>query len=75
MNELPKRKQVRLKDYDYSDTGSYFITICTKDRQKILCNIVGRDDLGTPNKFKNPQLYNKHQNVSLLLEEKPHALA
>jgi len=46
---LSQRKHPRLKDYDYSDTGSYFITICTKDRQKILCNIVGRDDLGTPN--------------------------
>ena len=35
MNELPKRKQVRLKDYDYSGSGYYFITICTKDRKPL----------------------------------------
>ena len=29
----PKRKQLRLKDYDYSSNGCYFITICTKDRK------------------------------------------
>ncbi len=33
MNKLPKRKNIRLKDYDYSSCGYYFITICTKDRQ------------------------------------------
>ncbi len=32
-NELPKRKQNRLKDYDYSSCGVYFITVCTKDRK------------------------------------------
>jgi len=38
---LPKRKPTRLKDYDYSSNGAYFITICTHNKQKILCNIVG----------------------------------
>ena len=38
---LPKRKPTRLKDYDYSADGYYFITICTKDRQNILSEIVG----------------------------------
>ena len=51
--ELQKRKHPRLKKFDYSTTGVYFITICTKVREPILCNIftanpVGRDDLGTP---------------------------
>ena len=36
MTELPKRKQIRVKDYDYSAPGAYFITICTTDREKIL---------------------------------------
>ena len=31
--ELPKRKPLRLPEYDYSSTGAYFITICTKDRK------------------------------------------
>ena len=39
--DLPKRKPTRLKDYDYSSEGTYFVTICTKDKQKILCDIVG----------------------------------
>ena len=29
---LPKRKSIRLKGYDYSQAGLYFITICCKDR-------------------------------------------
>ncbi len=39
--ELPKRKQIRLKNYDYSNSGLYFITICTHKRKNILSNIVG----------------------------------
>ena len=34
-NTFPKRKRNRLKDYDYSSNGAYFITICTKDRKNI----------------------------------------
>ncbi len=39
-NELPKRKELRLKQYDYSSKGAYFVTICTKDRKRILSDIV-----------------------------------
>lgn len=35
MEYLPKRKQIRLKDYDYSANGYYFITVCTKDRKNL----------------------------------------
>ena len=34
-NVLPKRKQIRIKDYDYSTPGAYFITVCTANREKI----------------------------------------
>ena len=34
--ELPKRKSMRLKDYDYSQNGVYFITICVKNRHEML---------------------------------------
>lgn len=37
--ELRKRKQIRLSDYDYSQNGAYFITICTKDRQNIFWDV------------------------------------
>ena len=39
--DLPKRKPTRLKNYDYSSDGAYFITICTHKKQNILCDIVG----------------------------------
>ena len=37
--ELPKRKSTRLKGYDYSQSGAYFVTICTKDREQLLSDI------------------------------------
>ena len=37
----PKRKPTRLKNFDYSATGAYFITICTQNRKNILSTIVG----------------------------------
>ena len=42
MEEKQKqRRTVRLKAYDYSAQGVYFVTVCVKDRQKILSRIVG----------------------------------
>ncbi len=38
-DEKQHRKPTRLKDYNYSQTGAYFITICTKDRKELLCKI------------------------------------
>ncbi len=46
---MRERKQIRLSDYDYSQTGFYFITICTKNKQKILSTITGGDPHATPN--------------------------
>ena len=40
--EFPKRKHPRLKSYDYSTAGAYFITICTHEKRCILSRIVGR---------------------------------
>ena len=33
---LPNRKPNRLKNYNYSQNGAYFITICVQDRKTIL---------------------------------------
>lgn len=38
--EIPKRKELHIKQYDYSSTGAYFITICIKDRKRILSDII-----------------------------------
>jgi len=32
----PTRKRMRLKNYDYSSKGAYFVTICIKDRSHML---------------------------------------
>ena len=47
--DLPKRRSTRLKNYDYSENGYYFITICTLKKQKILCDIVGEGVYDLPN--------------------------
>ena len=41
--ELPKRKPTRLKNFDYSSAGAYFVTICIRDRMNILSEIVKTD--------------------------------
>ena len=33
--DLPKRKNIRLNDYNYSSNGAYFITICTKNKENL----------------------------------------
>ncbi len=43
-NTYPKRKTIRLKDFDYGQSGSYFITICTKNKEKLF-SLVGADRL------------------------------
>ena len=46
MNELPKRKRNRLKNFDYGRNGAYFVTICSKNRENILSTItITGDDL------------------------------
>ncbi len=45
--ELPKRKSTRLKDFDYSSIGAYFVTICTGGRKPILSEIVRTNNTAT----------------------------
>ena len=48
--DLPKRKLIRLPEYDYSSPGGYFVTICTRNRRCILSEIVVGDGvLDVPN--------------------------
>ncbi len=51
MKEFRKRKSIRLRNYDYSQCGAYFITICTHGREWLfgkiengimICNEYGR---------------------------------
>jgi REP element-mobilizing transposase RayT len=45
------RKNIRLKEYDYSNGGAYFITICTKERKNIFWN-----DLEQLNTYESPDI-------------------
>ena len=38
--QFPNRKPIRLKEFDYSTPGAYFITICTRNRKNILSHII-----------------------------------
>ena len=49
MKTLPARKNTRLKNYDYSNDGYYFITICTKNKQKLFSQIVETPSINYPN--------------------------
>ena len=39
MDNYPVRKQIRLKNYDYSSCGYYFVTICTNGKRKVFGEI------------------------------------
>ncbi len=43
MDELFKRKPIRMEDYDYSTPGAYFLTVCTANREEIFWKVVGAD--------------------------------
>ena len=46
--EYPNRKANRLTEYDYSQPGAYFVTICAKEKRKIFSEIVGGGALDAP---------------------------
>ncbi len=40
--DLPQRTPNRLREYDYSQNGAYFLTICTKDKRKLFWDVGAR---------------------------------
>ena len=54
--EHKDRKRLRISCFDYSNNGAYFVTLCTKNRNKILCEIVGDDALVVPTIIGNKVL-------------------
>ena len=48
MMEMSQRKPTRLQEYDYSENGAYFVTICTAEKRKTLCDIVGGGAFDAP---------------------------
>lgn len=39
---LPKRRHLRLKDFDYTSAGAYFVTICTYQRRALFGSVQTR---------------------------------
>lgn len=68
-DSLPQRKRIRLRDYDYSDNGVYFITVCTKERQKILSHVDVGATIGRPPKVV---LTDCGRIVEEMIQEIPH---
>ena len=71
--EQQKRKPNRLSEYDYSESGYYFVTICAANKQKIFGTIVGancvRPNAGTAPVGANcvcPQI--KLSNIGLIVQ-------
>ena len=49
---LPQRKPTRLREYDYSTEGAYFITLCTQNREHIFeIEPVGNDLCVVPQNY------------------------
>lgn len=40
------RRSIRLRGYDYSQTGAYFVTVCAKNRENYFGNIVSDETVG-----------------------------
>ena len=38
-----RRKQIRLRHFDYGNTGAYYVTICTNERKRFLSRIDGEN--------------------------------
>lgn len=43
--KLSERKSPRLKDFDYSQPFAYFVTICTKNKERVFCNEALNDEI------------------------------
>jgi putative transposase len=61
ISTTPRRKPLRLKCYDYSEFGAYFVTVCTRQRELLLetpeiAMIIEGAWLDLPSRFKTVKL-------------------
>ena len=65
-DKFPKRKINRLKSWNYSNNGGYFITICTDNRKHILSKICVADGFPVPQLTKTGQIVDDYiKNINL----------
>ena len=72
--ELPQRRPTRLRNYDYSSDGYYFVTICTYKKEKLFSNIVGQglapaeiqlSEFGEIANYELCDLENRYKNIKI----------
>ena len=68
-NDMPQRKQIRLKNYNYSQQGYYFVTICTKDRKNILSKIINNETILTNNVGVDAHIDPKIEDIKIKLSK------
>ena len=70
MKKYYEHKQHRLKNYNYSSNGSYFITICVKNKDCLLGDIVAVDDpIDRQNQNINDLIYQKATTAKMILSD------
>ena len=62
---LPKRKELRIKQHDYSSTGAYFVTICVKDRKPILSALIQSVGVGAHDDPQNAAVSSAEPQIRL----------
>ncbi len=66
---MSERKQLRLKNYEYSAAGYYFVTICVQDRVRLFGEIINNEmilnETGEILKFTWFDLVNHNANIIL----------
>lgn len=57
---MERRKSIRIPEYDYSQNGVYFVTVCTHDRKHILGTINVSNDAEFPNAAVGADIIRPH---------------
>jgi putative transposase len=61
--EIHHRKSIRIKEYDYSQSGYYFVTICSYNRENIFGKIIdGKIELNDFGEIVKDELRNTERN-------------
>ena len=68
---MNNRRQIRLKNYDYSENGAYFVTICSKNKEALFGKVVGDGILDVPlaERDDNGKVYVKLSDVGQTVQQ------
>ena len=72
MDARPNRRSIRLRGYNYSRVGAYFVSICTKERKCLFGDIenqkMSRNDAGRMVDKWSVELENKFKEKVLIVD-------